>query len=242
MKRFGLIGYPLTHSFSKKYFEEKFLREGITGCSYDLFPLKSIEELSALRRLPGLCGLNVTIPYKKEVLRFLDDKRELPLGLQACNCIRIRDGRMEGFNTDWIGFRNSIAPLLQPHHTKALVLGSGGAAAAVNYALDSLGIPHTTVSRNPGPGALSYKQLDDHTLSEHTVIINTTPLGMSPQQAQCPPIPYEFIGRQHVLFDLVYNPEKTLFLQEGEKRGAAIRNGYEMLVLQAEENWRIWNQ
>lgn len=244
MRRYGLIGYPLSHSFSQKYFTEKFEKAGITGCRYDLFPLHSIAELKPLlSQYPDLEGLNVTIPYKQQVMDLLDDSTHIPAALGACNCIRISKSRLTGYNTDWIGFLKSLEPLLQPHHQKALVLGSGGAAAAVLYALREKGITTKVVSRKVHPGAdLSYGQLDEDIIREHGLIINTTPLGMYPHTDQCPAIPYQYLSNQHLLYDLVYNPAKTLFLQKGEAQGAAIKNGEEMLILQAEESWRIWNE
>ncbi|MFZ9387099.1 MAG: shikimate dehydrogenase family protein [Chitinophagaceae bacterium] len=243
MRHFGLIGYPLTHSFSEKYFARKFKQEGLENCSYSLFPIRSISEIETiLRHNPGLEGLNVTIPYKSQVLEYLDSRAGIPEGLNACNCIRIRNGHLSGFNTDFIAFRQSLEPLLGPVKRKALVLGSGGAAAAVCFALGEMGIPFRIVSRNPGPGQnLAYDQLTEALIREHNLIINTTPLGMYPDTAAFPLIPYSFITGDHVLYDLVYNPEKTVFLRHGEEKGAVIKNGMEMLERQAEESWRIWN-
>ena len=241
MRLFGLIGYPLTHSFSRRYFTEKFEREGIPGCRYELFPLERIEELPALlAQYPELEGLNVTIPYKKEVLRYLDTST-LPPGLAACNCIRIRQGRREAYNTDFLGFEKSLVPLLQPQHRQALVLGNGGATEAVVYALRRLGIGFAIVSRAlHGGSTLTYDQLTPAIIKTHTLIINTTPLGMHPHTDECPKLPYGSIGTEHLLYDLVYNPAQTLFLQKGKAQGAAVKNGEEMLVLQAEESWSIW--
>ena len=189
-----------------------------------------------------MVGLNVTIPYKQAVLKFLDKVR-MPDGLSATNCIRIKDGQLEGFNTDVIGFEKSFVALLRPHHTKALVLGNGGATAAVTHVLKKLNIQFQVVSRQlHGNSSLTYKQLDENVIAEHTVIINTTPVGTFPDIENCPDIPYQHIQSRHYLFDLIYNPAKTLFLQKGEERGAAIKNGYEMLVIQAEESWAIWNE
>ena len=243
MRLFGLIGYPLSHSFSKRYFTNKFAEGKLGDCRYELFPLSSINELPALlKENPSLEGLNVTIPYKKEVLAYLDNRDGLPPGLEACNCIRIRKGKLEGFNTDVTGFRNSLQPLLEPHHRNALVLGNGGATAAVVYALQELGIGYQVVSRRLHHGStLTYEQLHPSLLEEYTLLINTTPLGMYPNEQACPDIPYASTGSRHLYYDLVYNPAKTVFLQKGEERGARIKNGEEMLVLQAEESWRIWN-
>jgi shikimate dehydrogenase len=243
MKRYGLIGYPLSHSFSQKYFTEKFQREGITGCVYDNFPLASIDEFAALiQQQTDLHGLNVTIPYKEKVIPFLTAQSEVVRTIGACNCIRIDNGELTGHNTDVVGFEESLRPLLQPHHKKALVLGTGGAAKAVHYVLNKLGIDFYEVSRTPATiRQLSYQQVDEAVIKEHEVIINTSPLGMYPNINECPPLPYQALTAKHYLFDLVYNPAKTLFLQKGEEQGAAIKNGHDMLIIQAEESWRIWN-
>lgn len=242
MRQFGLIGFPLSHSFSKKYFTRKFEKEGIVDCSYELYPLSSIDELPALlHEHPGIEGLNVTIPYKKAVLPHLHSSA-IPEGLQACNCIRIQAGTLTGYNTDATGFEKSLSPLLQPHHRKALVLGNGGAAEAVLFVLRKKGIAVSVVSRQLHTGSsLVYEQLTETVMREHTLIINTTPLGMYPVIDQCPALPYASVTPDHLLYDLVYNPQKTLFLQKGEEQGAVIKNGEEMLILQAEESWRIWN-
>jgi shikimate dehydrogenase len=244
MRLFGLIGYPLSHSFSKNYFTQKFERERRVDCRYELFPIANIQKLPELLELhPDLEGLNVTIPYKQDVLPYLHKTEGLPKTLQACNCIRIRYGVLEGFNTDFIGFENSLKPMLQPHHRKALVLGNGGASKAVMYVLQKLNIPFEVVSRKLHEGStLTYEQLDFATVRSHTLIINTTPLGTFPNVNECPPIPYEGVTNQHLLYDLVYNPELTLFMERGQKQGAAVKNGYEMLVGQAEAAWRIWNE
>ena len=242
MKLYGLIGRPLKHSFSKKYFTEKFNREGIHDCRYENFELPAIEQLpTILNTHTNLHGLNVTIPYKKEVIAFLDYKNEIVEAVGACNCIKIENGELHGYNTDVIGFKKSLQPFLKPHHQKALVLGTGGSSGAVQYALQQLGIRYMLVSRQVRENAITYSQLDETILKEHTVIINTTPVGMFPNMEAAPELPYQFLTSQHVLFDLIYNPEKTLFLQKGEARGATTANGYAMLLLQAEESWRIWN-
>ena len=243
MRLFGLIGKTLTHSFSGQFFGNKFTREGITDCRYELFPLEQISELPDLIQThPNLKGLNVTIPYKKEVMAYLD-AHSIPPEIGACNCIDIKEGRCIGYNTDWIGFENSLLPLLEPRHTAALVLGSGGASLAVRYVLKKNGIPYTLVGRSRNSEIeLTYEDLEAAVMQAHPIVINTTPLGTYPAIDTCPPIPYEAIGPQHLLYDLVYNPAQTLFLQKGLERGARIKNGEEMLILQAEESWRIWNQ
>jgi len=242
MRLFGLIGYPLSHSFSEKYFTEKFEQEEITECRYNLFAIKTIDELPILlRNNPELEGLNITIPYKKQVLPFLNASN-IPDGLDACNCINITGGKVVGYNTDVTGFEKSLKPLLKSYHKKALVLGNGGATAAVAFVLRKLGISFDIVSRKIHDNStFTYKEIDKKVMEENTVIINTTPVGLFPNTEACPDIPYKFIGESHLLYDLVYNPAKTVFLQKGEENGATIKNGEEMLILQAEESWRIWN-
>lgn len=243
MKVFGLIGYPLGHSFSQKYFTEKFEQLGITDCCYKVFPLQDVNDFkSLLKDNCDLCGLNITIPHKQNIIPFLTDTSQLPKGMNACNCIAIKNGRLIGYNTDVLGFEQSLQELLKPQHTKALILGNGGAAAAVKFVLTKLDIEYKTVSRKLHNGShLTYTDLSETIIKEHTLIINTTPLGTYPAVDECPDIPYHHLTTQHYLFDLVYNPEKTLFLQKGEEKGAAIKNGYDMLVIQAEESWKIWN-
>lgn len=242
MKLYGIIGYPLGHSFSKKYFTEKFQTEGIENTSYEVFPLQAIEELKALlQQNPTLCGINVTIPHKQSVLAFLDDKTHLPKGLHACNCIKIQQGKLTGYNTDIVGFEKSLLPLLKSFHTHALILGNGGAAEAVKFVLNKLNIDFKVVSRKLHDGSdLIYSDLNEAIISQHLLIINTTPLGTFPKEDECADIPYEYITAQHLMYDLVYNPAETLFLKKGKAKGAVVKNGYDMLVLQAEEGWRIW--
>jgi shikimate dehydrogenase len=246
MRKFGLIGYPLSHSFSRKYFTEKFEEEGIKDCVYENFSLPEISALKPVLEDKELCGLNVTIPYKEQVIPFLHDKSEVVRETGACNCIRIQDGRLTGHNTDVVGFGISMTRKLQPHHTQALILGTGGAAKAVEYVLRKLGISYQYVSRQgraeaDKPAILSYEQIDAEVLRTHTLLINTTPLGMYPKTEECPPLPYDAITPSHYLYDLVYNPARTLFLRKGEEQGAVVENGHDMLILQAEESWRIWS-
>jgi shikimate dehydrogenase len=242
MRQFGLIGYPLTQSFSQKFFTEKFEKENLTDCRYDTFSIPSIDDLAiVLKNNPELYGLNVTIPYKEQVLSFLDEKSALVKKIKACNCIKIKNGKLSGHNTDAPAFEQSLKEKLQPHHIKALILGTGGAAKAVEYSLKQLNISYKYVSRKPSAKSFSYEQLTDALMQEYEIVINTTPLGMHPNIIEAPQIPYHALTPKHYLFDVVYNPSKTLFLQKGEEQGAAIKNGYEMLVLQAEESWRIWN-
>jgi len=243
MRRYGLIGYPLSHSFSQKYFTEKFVREGITGCSYSNFPLASIDELPAVLADAELCGLNITIPYKEQVLAYLDELSSVVEAVGACNCIRIDGGRRVGHNTDVVGFEESLLPKLGSHHRQALVLGTGGAAKAVEYVLGKLGISYRLVTRRPRDGSndLGYNEVDAALMKAYTLVVNTTPLGMYPKVEEYPPLPYSAVGERHYFFDLVYNPARTLFLQKAAERGAVVENGHEMLLLQAEESWRIWN-
>lgn len=243
MRLFGLIGYPLTHSFSKDYFAEKFEREAIGDCRYENFQLANITELSnVIRDHSELEGLNVTIPYKESVLSYLDEKNELVRETGACNCIKLADGKLTGFNTDVMGFETSLLAKLQPHHKNALILGTGGAAKAVEFVLKKNQISFTYVSRKHSKNNLAYEQLTPFVLAENKLIINTTPIGMFPKTNEVLPLPFGAITPQHFLFDLIYNPSKTLFLKKGEERGATIQNGYQMLVCQAEESWKIWNE
>ena len=242
MRLFGLIGYPLAHSFSKKYFTEKFEKERLADCAYENFPIVSIEKFkSILQNYPQLKGLNVTIPYKEQVISFLDETSETVKAINACNCIKFFNGKLIGHNTDAIAFERSLQKELQPHHKKALILGTGGSAKAVEFVLKKMNIECRAVSRKEGEENLSYGQVTPSMIEEYRLIINTTPLGMFPDIAHAPLIPYEALTNEHFLFDLIYNPEKTLFLQRGEEKGATIKNGLEMLIVQAEESWRIWN-
>ncbi len=242
MRRYGLIGYPLSHSFSQKYFTEKFSALGIKDCVYENYSLKDISELtSILQSSKDICGLNITIPHKRNILDFVTEATEIVKEIGACNCIHFKDGKRIGYNTDVYGFTESLKPFLKNNHQNALILGTGGASAAVQYALKKMGIGIQYVSRNASESSISYEMLDEPLLSKYSLIINTTPLGMYPNVADCPPIPYQWLSPQHHLFDLVYNPSETTFLRLGKEQGASIQNGADMLVLQAEESWRIWN-
>jgi shikimate dehydrogenase len=241
LRQFGLIGYPLSHSFSQKFFTEKFLQENIVNANYDNFPIPSIESFAALwKENPSLEGLNVTIPYKKEVIAFLQHSSPVVEAIKACNCIRKFNNELYGYNTDVIGFEKSLLPFLQPHHTHALILGTGGASAAVQWVLQKLNIQYQVVSRK-GNANLTYDQLSASVIESHTLIINTSPLGMYPNLNEAPPIAYEAITAQHHLYDLVYNPTETLFMKNGLAKGATVQNGLDMLHIQAEESWTIWN-
>lgn len=247
MNKFGLIGFPLTHSFSKKYYDAKIEREQIPEVGYELYPIPDITDFPGLvEKDPQLVGVNVTIPYKIAVMRYLDQLSPEAEAIAAVNCIRIErenSGRpvLTGYNTDVYGFAESLRPLLKPHHDAALILGNGGAAKAVSFALAQLNIAHTVVSRSAGNGQLAYEQLDAAVIGIHPLIVNTTPLGTYPDVMGCPDIPYDLLDERHLLYDLVYNPPETEFLKRGQAQGAAIKNGLEMLERQAERNWEIWN-
>jgi len=247
MKRFGLIGYPLGHSFSKKYFTEKFEREGIEDCEYELYPLESIDELPDLiKSEKGLIGLNVTIPYKQQVIKLLDEIDPKAEQIGAVNTIKIQGKKLKGYNTDYIGFKESLVKFVEPNPMpkKALILGTGGASKAVKAALEDLGIEYQFVSRNPAEGQLSYDLLNTQYSIPNTVklIINTTPLGMAPATESLPDLPYHQLTEQHYLYDLVYSPLVTSFMQKGIDAKCWVKNGLEMLYSQAEAAWEIWNQ
>ena len=242
MRQFGLIGFPLSHSFSKGFFAEKFAKENMDMCSYENYPIESLERFKSLwESNPNLEGINITIPYKKAVIPFLDHASTVVQKIQACNCIKKYNHQWYGYNTDVIGFEQSLKPFLKPHHTKALILGTGGAAAAVEWVLQKLAIPYQFVSRTPSDSAISYECLTPVIIQAHSLIINTSPLGMYPNVNEAPFIPYEAISAKHHLYDLIYNPAMTLFLEKGKAKGATIQNGLEMLHLQALASWEIWN-
>jgi shikimate dehydrogenase len=244
MKKFGLIGFPLTHSFSKKYFSEKFEKEGIKDCQYDLYEIDTIDLFpSLIRENPELNGLNVTIPYKQEVIPYLDDLDPACKDIGAVNCIKIKNGKLKGYNTDYIGFKDSLVDWLDGGLPSALVLGTGGASKAIIKALEDLNIAYQIVSRNSdrGTGILAYNDLEKSILESHHLIINTTPLGTYPNTEEMPDINPEWVTGMHKVYDLVYNPEKTFLMRSLEARGALVKNGLEMLHLQAEAAWKIWN-
>ena len=236
MRHYGIIGYPLQHSFSARYFSQKFAREGIDA-EYSLYPMEDlksqIEEL-----LNRLDGFNVTMPYKQAIIPYLDALDETAKAVGAVNVVHQR----VGYNTDCIGFMESIRPLLRANDQKALVLGTGGASKAVCYGLQQLGLTPTLVSRTKREGVLTYAELTEEVMAAYTVIVNCTPLGMYPQIDHCPEIPYEYLSARHLLFDCVYNPEETLFLRRGAAQGAKTQNGIEMLYGQAKAAWKIWNK
>lgn len=249
MKIYGLIGFPLHHTFSENYFSGKFKREKINDCEYRIFPLKNIDDLQHLiKSMPDLAGLNVTLPYKQAVMPFINELDPLAKNVGAVNTIKItRNGNkysLKGFNTDAFAFQESIKPLLKPVHKAALILGNGGAAKAIQRALIyGLNIDHIMfVSRTASNiGTLRYTELDQKTIDYYKLIINTTPAGMYPDIETFPPIPYNFLTTEHLLYDLVYNPVETVFLKKGQEKGTQIKNGLEMLFLQAEKAWKIWN-
>ena len=245
MPLYGLIGHPLTHSFSKQYFTEKFAREGLRDCQYDLYDLPDVAALPALlARQPDLRGLNVTIPHKQTVMPLLHDLDASARRVGAVNVINITsDGQRVGHNSDYYGFRQSLAGWLTrlgEAPVAALVLGSGGAARAVVVALQDLGIAHRTVSRQPSAHGLTYAQLDAPTLAAYPLIVNTTPVGTFPRVDDCPPLPCQLLTPAHLVYDLVYNPAETELMRRATARGARVHNGLEMLHLQAERAWEIW--
>jgi shikimate dehydrogenase len=248
MRLFGLIGYPLSHSFSAKYFGKKFTDENISDSEYKLFPMEAISSLPQLiLQQPDLQGINVTIPHKVAIISYLDQISAAAKAVGAVNCVRIkRDGAsvtLTGHNTDIYGFRESLLPLLKPYHQQALVLGTGGAARAVCYTLKKLGIEFRLVSRKgQDANILGYAELTESLISANLLIINATPVGMYPNTDKFPDIPYQFLSHRHILYDLVYNPEETLFLLKGHAAGAAVINGLQMLELQAEKSWEIWSE
>lgn len=246
-KIYGLIGYPLGHSFSQDFFNKKFEAEGINAI-YQNFEIQSIEDFpSIIARNPYLAGLNVTIPYKEKVIEYLDELDSEAARIGAVNVIKIirnekgEISNLKGFNSDIIGFTDSIKSLLKPWHKKALVLGTGGASKAVCQGLINLNIIPTLVSRTEGEGKLAYSQLTPEIMASHTVIVNTTPLGMYPNIDSCPDIPYELVTSEHLCYDVLYNPDVTLFMEKCAKRGATTKNGLEMLLMQAFAAWNIWN-
>ena len=248
MDKYGLIGYPLKHSFSIGYFNEKFQSENIDA-EYVNFEIPRIEDfMEVVEENPNLRGLNVTIPYKEQVIPYLDELDKDTAKIGAVNVIKIipqgkGDVKLVGYNSDIIGFTRSIEPLLQSHHVKALILGTGGASKAVFHGLANLGIEATFVSRTKKSNdILTYQELTPEIMQEHTVIVNTTPLGMYPNVDACPDIPYDQLTPNHLLYDLLYNPHETLFMKKGMERGATVKNGLEMLLLQAFVSWEIWNK
>ena len=245
MKKYGLIGYPLGHSFSMGYFNEKFKNEAINAV-YENFEIPDIQDITTvIGSNPDLAGFNVTIPYKEKVMDYLDYIAPEAAEIGAVNVVKVtHNGEravLKGFNSDVVGFVNSIKPLLRPLHKKALVLGTGGASKAVEYGLRKLGLETIKVSRTEKDNTITYGQVTPELLSEYKVIVNCTPCGMAPHFDECPNLPYDSIDDSFLLYDLIYNPEETLFLRKGKEEDATVKNGLEMLLLQAEEGWNIWN-
>src|SRR6218665_3641390 len=253
MNTYGLIGYPLSHSFSKKYFTEKFEQEQIADCEYELFPIASIDQLTQLiKEHTTLRGLNVTIPYKQSVIPFLDELDETAKAVGAVNCIKVvrtenQVSRLVGYNTDVFGFKQSVKPFIEIQHERALILGTGGASKAVHYVLKEIGIDCFFVTRNKSNNQqlttnnlFTYEELNENMINAFKLIVNTTPVGMFPEVNAAPAIPYQYISSGHLLYDLVYNPTETEFLKRGKAQGAATVNGLSMLHQQAEEAWRTW--
>lgn len=244
MKIYGLIGLSLSHSFSKRYFSDKFKTDQITDSEYRNFEIKDPdEEILVLKSNPDIRGLNVTIPYKSIIIPFLDELTNECREVNACNCIKIKNGKWIGYNTDIIGFEKTFVPHLKPYHRKALILGTGGAANAVAFVMKKLNIDFLKVSRKKEPvhGVINYGDVSGELLKDYNIVINASPVGMFPKVDEYPPLPYGFITPQHYFFDLIYNPAKTMFLSIAEEYGAFIENGDRMLSIQAEESWDIWN-
>ena len=244
IKRFGLLGRNINYSFSRGYFTDKFNNENFTGCTYENFDIEEIKAFSAIiKSTSDLKGLNVTIPYKETVIPFLDKLSKKAAQIGAVNTIKItKKGKLKGYNTDYYGFKKSLEPLLQPHHKKALILGTGGASKGVAFALEELDIPYTFVSRETKENAIDYNRINATTFDNYQIIINSTPVGTSPNVDAFPLIQYEFFTDKHIAFDLIYNPAETQFLKKAKEKGAQIKNGLDMLVFQAEKAWKIWNK
>jgi shikimate dehydrogenase len=242
--KFGIIGKDISYSFSRNYFQEKFKKLGLTTYQYYNFDIPEIEEFPFLlyHREDEFRGLNVTIPYKEAIIRYLDEVDSEAQKIGAVNTIKVTDdNKLVGYNTDAHGFQKSIVPLLKSHHNKALILGTGGASKAIAYVFKKLNIDYKFVSRNEAEGMVTYEMLDAEIMGDYTIIVNCTPVGTHPTIENAPTIPYQYLSDKHLLYDLIYNPAETKFLQKGKKHGASIKNGLEMLELQAEKAWEIWN-
>lgn len=243
-KRFGLLGRNINYSFSKGYFTDKFNNENFEGCTYENFDIQEIDAFAEIiKNTPDLKGLNVTIPYKEAVIPFLDKLSKKAALIGAVNTIKItKKGKLKGYNTDYYGFKKSLQPLLKNHHKKALILGTGGASKGVAFALDELDIPYTFVSREAKENAIDYDRINTTTFHNYQIIINSTPVGTSPNTEAFPLIPYKYFTKNHIAFDLIYNPAETQFLKKAKEQGAQIKNGLDMLIFQAEKAWDIWNK
>jgi shikimate dehydrogenase len=244
-KRFGLLGRNISYSFSKGYFTQKFDNDKLfEGCTYENFDIPEITAFSEIiKKTPNLKGLNVTIPYKEVVIPYLDKLSKKATAIGAVNTIRFtKKGKLKGYNTDYYGFMKSLEPLLEPYHKKALILGTGGASKGVAYALKELGISYTFVSREAREGVIDYDRINATTFDNYQIIINSTPVGTSPNSEAFPLIPYEYFTEKHIAYDLIYNPAETQFLNKAAARGAVTKNGQDMLIFQAEKAWKIWNK
>jgi shikimate dehydrogenase len=242
MKNFGLIGKNISYSFSRKYFNEKFEKENIEA-EYNNFDLKNLKQFrDVIKETPNLSGLNVTIPYKQKIIPFLDDLAPEAKEIGAVNTIKVDGNKLSGYNTDYIGFSESLKPFLKPHHKKALILGTGGASKAVAHALKKLDIDYKFVSRSSGENRLGYNDLSEEIMQQYTVIINTTPVGTYPEVEKNPQLPFQYLNEKHLVYDLIYNPEITQLMARAKEQGASVTNGLKMLQLQAESAWKIWNK
>ena len=246
MDKYGIIGHPLGHSFSPGFFNEKFRNENIDDV-YEMFDLPQIEAvIEVLASNPELRGLNVTIPYKQKIMHYLDELSDEARAIGAVNVVRIShdNGKvhMKGYNSDVIGFTRSIEPLLEKYHKKALILGTGGASKAVEYGLGKLGLETVKVSRYERPDTIQYEKVTADIVREYNVFVNCTPVGMYPDTEECPQLPYEAMDSHTLLYDLIYNPDETLFMKKGSQNGAVTKNGLEMLLLQAYASWEFWNE
>jgi shikimate dehydrogenase len=242
-KRFGLLGRNINYSFSRGYFTEKFKNENIAGCSYENFDIPEITDFpEIIKNNSDIFGINVTIPYKEQVMQYMDEMSDKAAKIGAVNTIKFtKEGKLKGYNTDYYGFMESIKPLLESHHKKALILGTGGASKGVAFALEELGIDYTFVSRTAKKNGLAYEQINAQTFDEYQIVINSSPVGTSPNIDEFPLLPYEYFTKNHIAYDLVYNPEETQFLKRAKAQGAKTKNGQDMLVYQAEKSWEIWN-
>jgi len=240
IRKFGLIGYPLSHSFSPDYFKQKFSSEAISGCRYDAYPLSGADEVKMLLNDPEMCGLNVTIPYKQSIIPFLDGLSPEAREMGAVNTLVRENHAWIGYNTDVIGFRETL-PIIPDPTKKALILGTGGASLAVEFVFKQLGIRVIKVSRIRKKDILNYQDLSKEIIESAQHIVNTTPLGMFPNVSDCPDVPYEWINPNHICYDLIYNPAETMFMTRAQNQGARVLNGYKMLIAQAEASWKLWN-
>jgi shikimate dehydrogenase len=244
-KRFGLLGRDISYSFSRGYFTDKFSKENFNDCTYENFDIQDIKLFPEIinNNREEIRGINVTIPYKEEVIPYLDKLSKKASQIGAVNTIKItKKGKLKGYNTDYYGFKKSLEPLLEPYHKKALILGTGGASKGVAFALAELNIDYTFVSRNAKEKTISYDQLNEDIFNQYQIVVNTSPVGTSPNIEQSPAIPYDFFTKNHIAYDLIYNPAETQFLKQAKEKGAQTKNGLDMLVFQAEKSWEIWNK